>query len=262
MNEIKLIESTTELNDNDFLNQQLAMEITKISLSLKEKLEKYKDFESVIKYLSIETTINIMRLHYSNQEERINELKRKKQQLIDEYKEVKEIEEDIKAIRDYSSYQEKLKTYITTEEDIMYNSPTEKKIKIYSLQTILDHLFVIKDSTYLTEEEIKGYINIVRDNLTTFNHFEDDEIVREFLIAKIYRNPNSYQIETLDHISSIKPTENYYYDEKTNTIRLKSPIILEEALTKREENAFYNEKAYELFGKTKEEENKKIKKGV
>ena len=44
MNEIKLIESTTELNDTDFLNQQLAMEITKISLGLNEKLAKYKDF--------------------------------------------------------------------------------------------------------------------------------------------------------------------------------------------------------------------------
>ena len=190
MNEIKLIESTTELNDTDFLNQQLAMEITKISLGLNEKLAKYKDFESVIKYFSIETTINKMRLHYSNQEERINKLKREKQQLIDKYKEVKEIEEDIKAIRDYNSYQEILKTYITTEEDIMYNTLTENKIKTYNLQMILDHLFVIKDSTYLTEDEIKEYINIVRDNLTTFKHFEDDEIVREFLITKVYRNPN------------------------------------------------------------------------
>lgn len=262
MNEIKLIESTTELNDTDFLNQQLAMEITKISLGLNEKLAKYKDFESVIKYFSIETTINKMRLHYSNQEERINKLKREKQQLIDKYKEVKEIEEDIKAIRDYNSYQEILKTYITTEEDIMYNTLTENKIKTYNLQMILDHLFVIKDSTYLTEEEIKEYINIVRDNLTTFKHFEDDEIVREFLITKVYRNPNSYQIASLDNISSIKPTENYYYEEKTNTIRLKRPIILEETLTKREENAFYNEKAYKLFGKTKEDEKIKVIKGV
>ena len=68
MNETKLIEVTTDLNDKDFLNQLLIMEISKISMMLKEKLEKYKDLESVKKYLSIDATINIIKLHYKDQE--------------------------------------------------------------------------------------------------------------------------------------------------------------------------------------------------
>ena len=262
MNEFKSVESTIKLNNNDFLNQQLSIEISKISIILKEKLEKYKDLESVKKYLSIDATINIIKLHYKDQEERIVDLEREKQQLIDKYKEVREIEEDKKAIRDYKKYQDKLRSYITTKEDVMYNRVEDNIIKVYGLKTILDHLFVIKNSNYLTEEEIKEYINIVKENLTTLDHFEDDEVERDFLITKIYRNPNSYKVEPLDTISSIKATENYYYDETNNVIRIKSPIILDEKLSKREENAFYNEKAYELFGYEKPKENIKVIKGV
>ena len=42
MNETKLVEVTTDLNDKDFLNQLLIMEINKISTRLNLLLKKYK----------------------------------------------------------------------------------------------------------------------------------------------------------------------------------------------------------------------------
>ena len=261
MNETKLVEVTTDLNDKDFLNQLLIMEISKISMMLKEKLEKYKDLESVKKYLSIDATINIIKLHYKDQEGRIVDLEREKQQLIDKYKEIQEIEELKQAIRDYKRYQDKLKNSITTNDGIIYSSIDDSEIELYSIDTVLKHLFTIKKDNYLTEEEIKAYFDIVKKNITTFKHFDDD-LKEEFLIIKLYKNPESYQVESIDSITSIEETENYYYDETNNVIRLKSPIIIEEDLTEREENAFYNEEAYELFGYEKPKENIKIIKGV
>lgn len=261
MNETKLVEVTTDLNDKDFLNQLLIMEISKISMMLKEKLEKYKDLESVKKYLSIDATINIIKLHYKDQEGRIVDLKREKQQLIDKYKETQEIEELKQAIRDYKRYQDKLKNSITTKDGIIYSSIDDSEIELYSIDTVLKHLFTIKKDSYLTEEEIKSYVDIVKKNITTFEHFEDDP-KDELLIVELYKNPESYQVESIDSITSIEETENYYYDEKNNVIRLKSPIIIEEDLTEREEKAFYNEKAYELFGYEKPKENIKTIKGV
>lgn len=261
MNETKLIEVTTDLNDKDFLNQLLIMEISKISMMLKEKLEKYKDLESVKKYLSIDATINIIKLHYKDQEGRIVDLEREKQQLIDKYKEIQEIEELKQAIRDYKRYQDKLKNSITTNDGIIYSSIDDSEIELYSIDTVLKHLFTIKKDNYLTEEEIKAYFDIVKKNITTFKHFDDD-LKEEFLIIKLYKNPESYQVESIDSITSIEETENYYYDETNNVIRLKSPIIIEEDLTEREKNAFYNEEAYKLFGYEKPKENIKTIKGV
>ena len=261
MNETKLIEVTTDLNDKDFLNQLLIMEISKISMMLKEKLEKYKELESVKKYLSIDATINIIKLHYKDQEGRVVDLEREKQQLIDKYKEIQEIEELKQAIRDYKRYQDKLKNSITTNDGIIYSSIDDSEIELYSIDTVLKHLFTIKKDNYLTEEEIKAYFDIVKKNITTFKHFDDD-LKEEFLIIKLYKNPESYQVESIDSITSIEETENYYYDETNNVIRLKSPIIIEEDLTEREKNAFYNEEAYKLFAYEKPKENIKTIKGV
>lgn len=261
MNETKLVEVTTDLNDKDFLNQLLIMEINKISTRLNLLLKKYKSLPKVNKYNNIKSTKNIMDKQFPEQTEKVEQLEKKAENLLSTYTEIQEIEELKQAIRDYKIYQDKLKNSITTKDGIIYSSIDDSEIELYSIDTILKHLFIIKNDSYLTEEEIKSYVDIVKNNITTFKHFEDDP-KDELLIVELYKNPESYQVESIDSITSIEETENYYYDETNNVIRLKSPIIIEEDLNEREENAFYNEKAYELFGYEKPKENIKTIKGV
>ena len=261
MNETKLVEVTTDLNDKDFLNQLLIMEINKISTRLNLLLKKYKALPKVNKYNYIKSTKNIMEKQFPEQTEKVEQLEKKAEDLLSTYTEKEKIEELKQAIRDYKNYQAKLQNSITTKDGIIYSSIDDSEIKLYSIDTVLKHLFIIKNDSYLTEEEIKAYFDIVKKNITTFKHFEDDS-KDEFLIIKLYKNPESYQVDSIDTITSIEETENYYYDETNNVIRLKSPIIIEEDLTEREENAFYNEEAYELFGYEKPKENIKTIKGV
>lgn len=261
VNETKLVEVTTDLNDKDFLNQLLTMEIDKISTRLNYLLKKYKNLPNVNKYNSIKSTKYIMEKNFPEQNKKVEKLKKKEEDLLSTYKEIQEIESLKNALRDYTDYQTKLKNSITTKDGIMYSSIEDSKVKLYNIDTIIRHLFIIKNDNNLKENEIKAYIEIVKNNLTTFKHFKDDS-KDEILIIKLYKNPNSYQVEALDNISSIKETENYYYDSITNTIRLKNPIIVEDNLTEREKNAFYNEEAYKLFGYNIPKEKIKVIKGV
>ena len=246
-----------EENDKNFLIEVLNLEIAKIS----KIVSNYLQYEEVKRYLSISATISIIDREKFNQPERRKELKQKQQEILEKYQEVEKFVEARKTLADYKKYQDKLKKYVVSSEGKIYNNVEDNSKKIYSLKEVIKYLFIIKDSSVLTEEEIRAYRNIVLDNLQTFQSFADDKVKEIFLGTKIYENPISYSVEEFTTMESLQ-TDNFYYDESNNTINLKTkPVIDDDKLTEREKHAFYNQKAYELFQEENKEKVKSYKRG-
>lgn len=248
------IEYINELDDISFLKVILIEEEHKIR-------SKIKDLTKYIEVQNYKNTVrNLKKLEKKGQlTESIKKDTYKYLEYLQEFKEVIEYIECKKALCDYQKYKEKISKLEIDKKGRVYQAKEKVPFKIYKLETLITHLFKIKEEAnyrpIITEEELEIYRAIVKYHLQSYEHYKEDIITKSnFLGIAIYQNPKDYTVEDIaPGMYNLKKSNNSTYSYKDGIITLNKPITLNDSLTEREENAFYNEETYRALGLEKEQ---------